>query len=53
MASGILHNAYMKPDYKRPYFYINNVNTTNVADLDGDNTPIAEVRNNAVVGAGS
>lgn len=26
MASGILHNVYMKPDYKRPYFYINNVN---------------------------
>ena len=25
MASGILHNVYMKPDYKRPYFYINNV----------------------------
>ena len=26
MATGILHNVYMKPDYKRPYFYINNVN---------------------------
>lgn len=26
MAAGILHNVYMKPDYKRPYFYINNVN---------------------------
>ena len=26
MASGILHNVYMKPDYKRPYFYINNIN---------------------------
>lgn len=25
MASGILHNVYMKPAYKRPYFYINNV----------------------------
>lgn len=25
MASGILHNVYMKPDYKRPYFYINNI----------------------------
>lgn len=31
MAAGILHNVYMKPDYKRPYFYINNVN------LDGYN----------------
>ena len=25
MAAGILHNVYMKPDYKRPYFYINNI----------------------------
>ena len=25
MASGIIHNVYMKPSYKRPYFYINNV----------------------------
>ena len=33
MASGILHNVYMKPEYKRPYFYINNVsNMQNVAD---------------------
>lgn len=29
MAAGILHNVYMKPDYKRPYFYINNVNLDN------------------------
>lgn len=34
MAAGILHNVYMKPDYKRPYFYINNVNTSIKADLD-------------------
>lgn len=34
MASGILHNVYMKPDYRRPYFYINNVNTSRIADLD-------------------
>lgn len=27
MAAGILHNVYMKPDYKRPYFYINNVDS--------------------------
>lgn len=26
MAAGIMHNVYMKPDYKRPYYYINNVN---------------------------
>ena len=25
MLSGIIHNVYMKPDYKRPYFYINNI----------------------------
>lgn len=25
MASGIIHNVYMKPSYKRPYFYINNI----------------------------
>ncbi len=30
MASGIMHNVYMKPDYKRPYFYINNI-----SNLDG------------------
>lgn len=34
MAAGILHNVYMRPDYKRPYFYINNVNTSTVASLD-------------------
>ena len=27
MAAGVLQNVYMKPDYKRPYYYINNVNT--------------------------
>lgn len=41
MASGILHNVYMKPDYRRPYFYINNVNTSIKSSVDGDNTPIA------------
>ena len=34
MAAGVLHNAYMKPDYKRPYFYINNVNTSVKANLN-------------------
>ena len=28
-AGAILHNVYMKPDYKRPYFYINNINPVN------------------------
>ncbi|MBO7211730.1 MAG: hypothetical protein J6V44_12100 [Methanobrevibacter sp.] len=27
MYAGILNNAYMRPMYKRPYYYINNVNT--------------------------
>lgn len=40
MAAGILHNAYMKPDYKRPYFYINNINTVADAALEDDDTPI-------------
>jgi len=26
MAAGIINNVYMRPEYKRPYFYINNVN---------------------------
>jgi len=26
--SGILHNAYTKPNYNRPYFYIHNANTS-------------------------
>lgn len=29
MAAGIMHNVYMKPDYKRPYFYINNISGLN------------------------
>lgn len=46
LAAGIMHNAYMKPDYKRPYFYINNIapvgNVTNAVvdnvDPDADHT---------------
>ena len=38
MAAGILHNVYMKPDYKRPYFYINNVNTKIAADIHNADT---------------
>ena len=41
MAAGIMHNVYMKPAYKRPYFYINNISdfelsdgNTNQADVD-------------------
>lgn len=41
MAAGIMHNVYMKPAYKRPYFYINNISdfelsngNANQADVD-------------------
>ena len=38
MAAGIMHNVYMKPDYKRPYFYINNINkVANITDSIVDN----------------
>jgi hypothetical protein len=38
MASGILHNAYMKPSYKRPYFYINNINDGTTAEIKPSDT---------------
>ena len=44
MAAGILHNVYMKPDYKRPYFYINNVNVSTKANLN-TNGNTSSVRN--------
>lgn len=37
MAAGILHNVYMKPDYKRPYFYINNI-----APVKNVTTPVVD-----------
>ena len=49
MAPGILHNVYMKPDYKRPYFYINNVNLDNytgrVSNPTDSNTSAIDVNN--------
>ena len=30
MLSQIIHNAYFRPSYKNPYYYINNVNTSNI-----------------------
>jgi len=43
LAAGILHNVYMKPDYKRPYFYINNVDLLTVRKATSEspysNTP--------------
>ena len=47
MAAGILHNVYMKPDYKRPYYYINNVNndgynsTSNIS-TNANTSPVEE-----------
>ena len=49
MAAGVLHNAYMKPDYKRPYFYIHNVNTSKNSDLLSGNTTTARVQNDVVL----
>lgn len=49
MAAGILHNVYMKPDYRRPYFYINNVNTSIKADLNSPgNIVVASVNDGDV-----
>ena len=28
MYTQVLNNAYMRPMYKRPYYYLNNINTT-------------------------
>ena len=44
MWSSVIHNAYNKPSYKRPYFYLHNVNSsttipTNPYVLDSVNTP--------------
>jgi len=49
MAAGILHNVYMKPDYKRPYFYINNVNTSIKSDLDSPGNIIIAEANSGIV----
>lgn len=43
--SQIINNYYMRPSYKNPYFYINNVNTSNVYptsdnQVDVDYTPL-------------
>lgn len=44
MAAGILHNVYMKPEYKRPYFYINNVNISTKSDLNSTNGNTASIK---------
>ena len=35
LVSGVANNVYLRPSFKRPYFYINNMNTSSVASLDG------------------
>lgn len=40
MAAGIMRNVYMKPAYKRPYFYINNISDF---ELEDGNTNDANV----------
>ena len=49
MASGIIHNVYMKPDYKRPYFYINNVNLNTPSIYDGISSTPTEASTSPVV----
>lgn len=53
MAAGVLHNAYMKPDYKRPYFYINNVNTSIESNLKPGNVEIGKKVNDVLVSSSS
>ena len=44
MFSGILNNAYMRPMYKRPYYYVNNWNSQ--AELPTNPTMEAEIKLN-------
>ena len=36
MYTQILNNAYMRPMYKRPYYYLSTINTNTVAQSEGD-----------------
>ena len=48
----ILNNYYMRPSYKKPYYYINNINTsnelanTNVGQVGGGNLPTNPIDTN-------
>ena len=48
----ILNNYYMRPSYKKPYYYINNINTsnelanTNVGQIGGGNLPTNPIDTN-------
>ena len=50
MYAGILNNAYMRPMYKRPYYYINNVNTatSHTTNPSMDNTVMNSNRMDSV-----
>lgn len=47
----VLNNYYMRPSYKKPYYYINNINTsnelanTNVGQVGGGNLPTNPINN--------
>ena len=40
MFSQIINNYYMRPSYKNPYYYINNVNTQNTYNTTDNQEPI-------------
>lgn len=40
MFSQIINNYYMRPSYKQPYFYINNITTSNTAPTTDSQDPI-------------
>ena len=42
MFSQIINNYYMRPSYKQPYFYINNITTSNTAPTIDSQDPIEE-----------
>ena len=48
----VLNNYYMRPSYKKPYYYINNINTsnelanTNVGQIGGGNLPTNPINSN-------
>lgn len=52
--AGVIHNAYNKPSYKKPYYFIHNVNTssTNPTNPYTDNkgTDVTDVISNSAIG---
>ena len=43
MFSQIINNYYMRPSYKQPYFYVNNITTTNEAPTVDSQDPITGI----------